>query len=837
MYQIRQLGYAFDGGIIELSKSGVEICKIAIFSTHGISTHIFISETEVVFFSSSGQVANLDCNTGQITKRSQLPEGIRAGKVLYNIERAEIIFITGGALYLICPYQLTVKFGFDFAQRMPEGHYKLVKFSDLQSKFKELSDKDREERIGLIKAATARGEAPDLPDYKWFQKDKKQTWSNNGEDYCNLSFAPNHAVQTKNGTIILSYLYHVQGLRKKISGIAKISHEKQTVSFYDLPDQYPGKDDYTQTNVLAISPDGSYFITDHSEFHTTLNDSSKLVPKKRRLFDRSAPQLIKKLPLALEVWDIRDVPKFNKLISTGSADYENLFPNRVHTHWHLPNDWYDDEKRSHLNGAVVAAFKPQIKSIVERLTWSENDFGNAIVKEMKRRRLDMTDILNKGRCQEKGLKFSSVIVNRLVYCELVNYISHHSPDFFLKHYDSALSEEQQNVLDRIWSVARFHGHQNLVVTISEDSKLVYAFQRSNHLVTINIDSGEKAVCSLENIPKADINHSWKQRSHTITLKPQAKDTLRLEYSYGCVDIAVSPIEVTPRAQIVKLIYDYDRFRGEHKLAEIMARKIRQGYIEIRSKSSKNIIEGIQKLTIELRNHHTEIILSNRWDAGLGCKGAQIDEFTWAKVLIEENAIDALPTLHSFVQTVMDVQSPETLSNPSWQVFHFDDQANVGAPAITCIIRLSKSVTHQILEFARHRDYEHENYFHDLALPEDILPYLDIRTPGLLNLVAITSLHYLATGRVENELFASRAMDFVKDGILSHKLTCKEVAQIFIAEAKAIESNIGWASKNGPHGLIAQVVYGLDRSQSWQENLAIELLSQYPKAKKFLENLT
>ena len=185
---------------------------------------------------------------------------------------------------------------------------------------------------------------------------------------------------------------------------------------------------------------------------------------------------------------------------------------------------------------------------------------------------------------------------------------------------------------------------------------------------------------------------------------------------------------------------------------------------------------------------------------------------------------------------MKAQRAYTDPKSDWTLWHNDNQGHVGAPTITGIIRLSKSVSPQLLKFVRQRDFEHDVYMDDQALPEKILPHLGIQTPGLLNLILIVALQLLATGRVENNIFASQGMDIIKNELESGTLSSDQVAVTMIEEVKALNGNLSWASKRGPDGLIAQAIYGLNRSDEWQDNLAVALLKLYPEAKVFLDQV-
>lgn len=344
-----------------------------------------------------------------------------------------------------------------------------------------------------------------------------------------------------------------------------------------------------------------------------------------------------------------------------------------------------------------------------------------------------------------------------------------------------------------------------------------------------------SIASITPLPQPDRNSSWKEASRSITLSNTLENKLRFTYPYACLDIPIIDSEDINSTRTANLIYDRESFVAEDKVAIKLARKIRYGYVPIRSKSVDNFVTGLEKLTVEFIKHHDEIIIGNRWDPGLIYKNNLVDEYEIADLLIEQKAVKALPTLERFVQAIMDVQSANTDPTRDWHLWHNNNAGHIGAPTITAIIRLSKSVSPQALKFVRRRDFEHDVYMEDQALPVKILPFLDMKTPGLLNLITIVALQLLATGRVENNIFASHGMEVVKQAIISGELTPTHVASVMIEEVKLLNGNLSWASERGPHGLIAQTVYGLDRSEKWQDRLAIELLNQYPEAKAILDS--
>ena len=828
MYKIRQLGYGLECGVIELSEINVESRNIAIFSTSGIAGYVMTSEQSAVLFSESGEAVRFNCETGKVEFRSRpFSQNIRYSKLLYNAAQKEIAVITQFSIHIVDDTELLLTSKFNAAVKTEAGDYTLLDFADVQEKFQALSDKELAERTAIRERAQARGEEPILPPKQWYGMGRLGKWPANHGSYCKLSFNPDHAVINTNGQLIIPYT----------SGIAKVSLGRKTLIFKPFSKKYSNMRN-GDVDVRAVSHDGNYIIADHIGLDLPERQmQQEAPPRKKGIFGRiklhkniSSP----KCRFPLELWSIQETPQLVKLIPTGEFDYHELFL-QTRGEWTLPNDWYDEAKRQRLNSCLLAAAQPQFDNIADKLEWSEQDFAIAIKQEMKRHKVDLNDIVNQSRGKDKGLKFHSIIGNRYTFCHLIDHIRNRVPDFFQIWDSQNLNDEQKSVLLLIYQKLKFHRDHNLALCFESNDRKLHTVLRSGHISSTDLETEEVTIASIVPLPKPDSNISWKEASRNITLSHLVENKLRFTYPYACLDIPISDSKDIASTRTANLIYDRDSFVVEEKLAIKLVRKIRYGYIPIRSKTVDNYVTGLEKLTAEFVKHHEEIIIGNRWDPGLIYKNNLVDEYEITDFLIEQKAVQALPTLERFVQAIMDVQPANTDPTRDWQLWHNNSEGHVGAPTITAIIRLSKSVSPQALKYARQRDFEHDVYMEDQALPVKILPFLDIKTAGLLNLVSIVALQLLATGRAENNIFASHGMEAVKQAIISGELTPNHFASVLIEEVKLLNGNLSWASERGPHGLIAQTVYGLNRSETWQDQLAIELLNQYPEAKEFLDS--
>ena len=310
--------------------------------------------------------------------------------------------------------------------------------------------------------------------------------------------------------------------------------------------------------------------------------------------------------------------------------------------------------------------------------------------------------------------------------------------------------------------------------------------------------------------------------------PFGEENLRLTYSHACLDISLGePWDKRSETQC-RIVYDEMQFKQEEKIAIELAREIRHDYVEIKSKSVQQIISGLEKLTDVLANYHHVFIVNDRWNPGLVYRDEFIDEQEISDFMIENNVVRALPVLRKFLSVIMYIQQVEDFPISTWRLWHTDNKRHVGAAIVTAIIRLSKEVTPEELKFIRHLD-NHEVYSYRISLVEDILPFLDVRTPGLVNLISIHALQQLASGNMGDHIFLCKGMSLVKEALISKKLESRHVASVFIEEANLLSNNLSWSTEQGPIGLISRSFRSLDRSNAWQAELAGELRSQAEEA--------
>jgi hypothetical protein len=100
-------------------------------------------------------------------------------------------------------------------------------------------------------------------------------------------------------------------------------------------------------------------------------------------------------------------------------------------------------------------------------------------------------------------------------------------------------------------------------------------------------------------------------------------------------------------------------------------------------------------------------------------------------------------------------------------------------------------------------------------------------------LAIVSFQLLATGRVQNDLFAQHGMDRLANALETSDLNPKLMAQVFADEVKGLKGELSWGDNLGPHGLVAQAVYGLDKSHRGKMAFGEAMLEIYPEARAYL----
>ena len=77
------------------------------------------------------------------------------------------------------------------------------------------------------------------------------------------------------------------------------------------------------------------------------------------------------------------------------------------------------------------------------------------------------------------------------------------------------------------------------------------------------------------------------------------------------------------------------------------------------------------------------------------------------------------------------------------------------------------------------------------------------------------------------------MDPVAIALENGQLSTKLASHISLDEIKGLGGKLSWGGNIGSHGLVAQAVYGLDKSAPGKVAFGEAMLSLYPEAQDFL----
>ncbi len=280
--------------------------------------------------------------------------------------------------------------------------------------------------------------------------------------------------------------------------------------------------------------------------------------------------------------------------------------------------------------------------------------------------------------------------------------------------------------------------------------------------------------------------------------------------------------------------------AEHASATRLAKRYRPGRVTIKTINLTDLVGGVALLSQVYAKHHAEIVIGDRWDAALTHRTEILDEISWSRRIASKGNTTAIPVLDNFLRTVMTISQSnrcETASEvpPSpaagyayWDVWHPDNNLQLGMATANALIRLSGTVPDRALTFYRHHDFEHDMFTGDEGLRLDVIPHVSITAPGVLNLYAVVGLQLMCTGRVGPDLFAEHGTRKIAAELSNGSLDPDLIAQIFVAEARALSGNLPWASHAGPEGILYAAVDALTAGSPWQARFADALRHCLPK---------
>jgi HAMP domain-containing protein len=839
-FNYRILGYNHDFGVVRIEGNNVASRDVVIFASQGIAAHTRLNIEEVLFISAKGEVAKLNLGTTSFTKREKLFSTYqRTNKLLQTCDGQSVISLTNSSITVINSVSLKVLKSYNAVLQDEGGVLRLKDYEDIKEPFEAKASAEHE-RFLKVKKANPKGP---WPKREWSWATSLSRWPINSGNI----FRPEFRHQTasiRNNVIIAPYDIKRALLAKredtqKGTGLVRMNLRDETIAYEDLS----GFDSAIphHMTIKTISDDGKGFLADRH--HVTRLETTAAKPK--RLFGLGRRQVELEFQHHLEVWRIEKSATLDHHISMGSIK-PILYPEHPSKETKLkhPTLYKSRAKEALIDECRLEAAKLQYRSVFETMNWSEEKFKSDFSLSLSKKNVELDQTLTRQLERLQNMHFAA---RPFMVDNFLDFALKENANFIQEWQTKSLDDVQQKTLGSIkLSLKRLT--QRAVAfewkSIEDDIHILEKMGTLRHISTQGEMSNSHAIEGLAKGLGDQSNHSLPRIDGSglfveNTMKyGRIKDGLIINLPLRTEFRGEESIIPTQR------VYDADSFKQDHDISEKLARKSRRGYVTIPSKSPANLLTGLAKLTQEYAKHHEDIVLSNRWDAGLFHGKSLILESEIAKILTNAKDSSAIPVLMNFVKTVMQVSlkdgvtiSPyprdQNMGHVHWRVWHNDNFAQVGMPSVNAIIALSETIPELALTYYRYRDFEHDVYTEENGLPNDVLPYVELDKPGVLKLLAITAFQFLATGRVENDLFAQHGMDRVATALENGQLSAKLAAQIFVDEVKGLEGELSWGDNLGPHGLVAQAVYGLDKSSPSKVAFGEEILRIYPEAQDFL----
>ena len=851
------LGYNHDFGVIRIEGGNCSEKEVVVFPSQPITSSLRLNHREILFVSKVGECARLNLETGDITQKSKtFPHYHEENKLLIQEDGQTLCSVTNGGVSLIDLPSLTIKRTLNVVFTEDDGTLRLHDYDDIKGPYEA---KAEEEKKLCDEHAKANPDGPWLK-REWVWATTLRWWPENHSKQFRLSWDQKNAALQDNNTLVIPCKRKVllEGEEKKETyklGITRIDIKNETLKFEMLEGFSPPMP-LSASVFRKMSSDGKALLLDRAAL--SLQDPTP--SKFKKLFGAKRKSVFEH---HMEIWRIEDKMVLDRYVSLGTTPSQTqpLEPPKEQM-VKYPELYRSNLREFEIDKCRLEAAKKQFKTVFESLAWSKEQFRSDFQKSLSRKKIKIDRKLEAEFKHGQRFKFEtrSFIVENFLQKALIK-----KPDFLDAWRVRPLNQEQ---LDIYRSLTSIRGYRSTGKSLYRfiDKSVNFEWRSIHDPIHIIEKEGHLRIIK----PQDTKSESFKIEGENLSLRPTSQfhascsrhdgDNLFFQSTiFGghsecdgfLIDLPISPISKEDKSYIpTQRVYDREKFVKDHEVAEKLARKARKGFITIRSKSAANLMNGLSKLTPEYAKYYDEIILSNRWDAGLYHKGNLILEKEITKTLTKAKDLTAIPVLADFIRAIMWVSAkktsgrddlkiepyPRNMDNKSldWRVWHNDDGTQVGMPSVNALIALSKTVPELALTFYRYRDFEHDVYTDDTGLMEDVLPHVNLEKPGMLKLLAITSFQLLATGRVQNDLFAQHGMNLVAEALESGDLSPKLTAQIFVQEIKGMQGNLSWGQNLGPAGLVAQVVHGLDGSSSQIKAFGQAMLDIYPEAREFLE---
>ena len=237
---------------------------------------------------------------------------------------------------------------------------------------------------------------------------------------------------------------------------------------------------------------------------------------------------------------------------------------------------------------------------------------------------------------------------------------------------------------------------------------------------------------------------------------------------------------------------------ERKAYDALISSAQYGPVPLKGLAIANWSQALGKLAERIGRERDRLVIAARYDPGLNVKSDIWGEQKFCDRLIAENMQGAVPALDGVIAALVDWAEHGVLD-----VWHFDNEAQVGAYCVRASVKLSGAVSEAALAWISCRDAAHDCFF--AAALDDLVASIGVDKPGMAEAIAIVFIQECRFGHRPDtrEMAAYRTLletcgtDRIRD-LLRRCLPKVPDGGLPPAGRSGVEEFIEWASK--PSGL-------------------------------------
>ncbi|MEP1231504.1 MAG: hypothetical protein ABJG88_12580, partial [Litorimonas sp.] len=593
-------------------------------ASQSIQGHLHLNADEVLFISKTGEAVKLNLTTAEITQKAKLFSHYNSNNRLFPLSDGKSVVSLSTHEIAVIDYEaLTVKRKFNVVIKDKDGILRLKNYDDIKAPFEAEAAAEQAARLELQKT----NPSGPWPGRKWAWASALYRWPTTDCDAFRLNLNTKLAAMRPDETLVAAFCTELSrtGQSSEKSGLIRIDLKTDILNFV-MFDETEGQPKAHKMTFKAMSSDGMGLIMDAD--HITRHEE---MPKKsKRLFGfRRVPSK----PIfehRLGVWRIEDTLRFDHHISMGTTPAilqpEEPSEDRRQKYPILYESDLIDLKIEALRLKVARA---QFNTLYEELSWSTETFKSDFVSILRREKVvfdaNLKRLLDRQFANNAPVYFGN---SSFVIENFLNQALKRNPNFVQDWQTKPMSETQFTIFEIITRALSRLTKSSVDFEWNSIDDTLYVLQKQGHLKVISTTTQLPTTYVIEGLPEGE--------DKVGRLKFSDKDstclkvTRTMHYGHNKDSLLIDlPLKASLKNEQYTLpahrIYNVKTFKQEHELAEKLSRKARKGYVPIRSKSSANLLKGLVKLTTEYAKYHEEIILSDRWDAGLFYKKSLVLE--------------------------------------------------------------------------------------------------------------------------------------------------------------------------------------------------------------------